>query len=140
VDVTEVVDVSPGGEHTCAVQRGGQVYCWGSNERGQLGTGDREDSLEPVAVTALDDAIAVSAGQNHTNGLAGQLGRGSTESSLTPVDVADLSAVSTLATGVFHTCAVTETREAWCWGMNEFGQLGDGSTVTRTVPVLVSAP
>lgn len=70
----------------------------------------------------------------------GQLGDGSKTSSSMPVVVSGLSNVlsGSITTGYSHTCAVLNSGTASCWGANDYGQLGDGSTTERTTPVVVS--
>jgi alpha-tubulin suppressor-like RCC1 family protein len=51
--VMPVADVSAGGEHTCAIANAGRVYCFGKNQRGQLGNTTTTSSNEPVAVVGL---------------------------------------------------------------------------------------
>jgi alpha-tubulin suppressor-like RCC1 family protein len=48
--------------------------------------------------------------------------------------------VGELGAGVSHACAIRDDGTAWCWGNNNFGQLGDGTTTARTAPVQVTAP
>lgn len=94
-------------------------------------------------------AKAVSAGSNHACALMadgavrcwgvnmnGELGDGSTTNSQVPVDVVGLSSgVVAVAAGTGHTCAVTRAGAVQCWGWNEFGQLGNGTTANSSVPV-----
>lgn len=136
-----VLAVSAGDLHTCAVLEGGTVRCWGDNSRGQLGTGDTQPALEPVEVPGLgDNVVTVATGQAHTCALhAGgqvtcwgandrlQLGGGSVTQSLRAVLVEGLPAnLTALTAGATHTCASTAAGEAWCWGSNTSGELGDG--------------
>ncbi|MCX7808673.1 MAG: RCC1 domain-containing protein, partial [Deltaproteobacteria bacterium] len=63
----------------------------------------------------------------------------------TPVPVRGLSGVTAIALGSYHSCAITQnptTRrpEVLCWGRNNVGELGDGTTMDRTTPVMVMGP
>jgi len=139
--------------HTCAVISGGAANCWGYNEAGDLGTGITGFSAVPVQVSGLTSGVmAIAAGGDHTcaitsggavkcwgNNGDGQLGDGTTVTSAVPVQVSGLtSGVTAIAAGYHHTCAMTSGGAVKCWGYNWFGQLGDGTTVTSTVPVQVS--
>jgi alpha-tubulin suppressor-like RCC1 family protein len=144
------VPLAAGWNHTCAVSGGGGVVCWGNNDNGQLGDGSRTDRTKPVDVKNLDiRVVAVTAGWGHTCVLTdaggvkcwgrnkyGELGDGTTQRSSEPVDVGGLeSGVVAIAAGDDHTCAITAQGSVKCWGYNEFGQLGDGTTETRNTPV-----
>jgi len=145
------VQISAGGEHTCALLEDGTVECWGDNESGQLGNGTTTSIATPVAVSGLATAISISAGLEHScallavgtvecwgNGKSGQLGDGGTESRTTPVPVGGLAEVSAISAGWEHTCAIhTEAGEVECWGGDGGGQLGDGSTTDSPTPVPV---
>ncbi len=144
--------ISTGKYHTCAVTEAGGVKCWGYNGVGQLGDGTTNDSLTPVDVVELTDVVVtdISAGDDHTCALtedgevkcwgknfSGQLGNGETINSSTPEDVIGLTdvVVVDISASAYHTCALTESGGVKCWGGNSDGQLGDGTTETRTAPV-----
>ena len=58
--------------------------------------------------------------------------------SLAPLLVSGISDVRVAGAGYSHTCVLTGTGAAWCWGENAYSQLGDGSTTNRPAPVAVS--
>ncbi len=135
--------VAAGYGQSCALTNSGGVKCWGKNNYGQLGDGTTLRRLTPVDVVGLTSGVAaISAGSGHTCALTdsggvkcwgknnyGQLGDGTTHRRLKPVDVVGLtSGVAAISAGSDHTCAVTDSGGAKCWGYNRSGQLGDGTT------------
>jgi alpha-tubulin suppressor-like RCC1 family protein len=165
----QVTVLAGGYDHTCALTALGSVRCWGSNDSGQLGTETSETCpdpyiptmLKPCSTTPLDvpglesGVAAITAGASHTCALTdaggvkcwggngqGQLGDGTTVPRSTPVDVVGLSSgVAAVSAGPFsfHTCAVTTSGGAKCWGDNYGGTLGDGTETDRSSPVNVCA-
>jgi alpha-tubulin suppressor-like RCC1 family protein len=150
-----VISIAAGLYHTCAVTNAGAALCWGDNGYGQLGNNTTTTETVPVAVSfgLFGNAVSVTAGDYHSCavtglgaavcwglGSSGQLGTGaSINQSLTPVAVADLSSgVKQISAGVTHTCAVTNAGSVFCWGANQYGQLGNGTTTQSNFPVGVS--
>jgi alpha-tubulin suppressor-like RCC1 family protein len=144
--IDEVLQVSGGGYHTCALLHSGRIFCWGRNDFGQLGIGSVVEAREPQEVLlagSYPDWDFVSAGYYHTcaihrhGGLAcwgandrGQLGNGTTEGQLEPTVVTGLSSRATrVSTGRSHTCAVLDDGDVQCWGDDASGQIGN-DTVT----------
>jgi alpha-tubulin suppressor-like RCC1 family protein len=133
--------VSAGFEYTCALTASGGVKCWGGNVAGQLGTGSLFESTTPVWVAGLRSGVrAIAAGSFSACALTsrGAVKCWGGDRSVTPIPVAGLSrGVTAIGAGQFHTCAVV-ARRARCWGSNDYGQVGDGSSVVRTRPVSVN--
>ena len=136
-----VSDVSAGLYHSCALVSGGEVWCWGRNDQGQLGDGTVQSRPTPAPVALPAPALMVSAGGSHTCALLtggsvacwgdntyGQLGLGdaTVTGRLTPalIDGAVLKDVVQLSAGSDHTCAVTQQAIGLCWGRNDEHQQG----------------
>ncbi len=146
--------IGAGSRHACGMTAGGAAACWGANDRGQLGIGAADrGGLGPVEGEIAFEMIAV--GAEHTCGLlsgriycwgsdaSGQTGSGSLDRGFVvqPREVAgDHGYFTYVAAGTYHTCALTRAGAAMCWGDNEYGQLGDGSTRPRYAPTPVRAP
>ncbi|MFZ5908433.1 MAG: hypothetical protein ACOYYU_00270 [Chloroflexota bacterium] len=148
---SDVVALTAGDSHTCALTTSGSVKCWGRNYFGQLGDGTTSYSLIPIEVKGLnDEVVSLTAGNDHTCAMSkggvkcwgandgGQLGDGSLINHSEPVDVMGLpNNVTALAAGFAHTCALTSQGEVLCWGDNKWGQLGDSNMTNCLAPVMV---
>jgi alpha-tubulin suppressor-like RCC1 family protein len=144
--------LSGGFEHTCGVTPGGAAYCWGANFNGQLGKGDTTASPTPVAVAGGLTFNAVSAGVDHSCGLAtggaiycwgdnynGELGNGAISYvNSSPVRVSGESSFVAVAAGYQYSCGLTTAGAAYCWGDNNYGELGTGDSTSSAVPVPVA--
>jgi alpha-tubulin suppressor-like RCC1 family protein len=140
-----------GGPHTCAIANG-TLACWGNNASGQLGDGTTSPRTIPGPVHGLASVLAVSVGDQHTCAVttgggafcwgsndSGQLGDGTKTRRSVPVQVHGLATgVASVSAGYRHTCALTTAGAVLCWGLNTYGELGDGSSSTRLHPVGVT--
>ncbi len=106
-----IIKISTGFYHTCAItnESTNNAYCWGFNAYGQLGNGAYDGG------SALPVAVAMGSG------------------SAIPAN----STIIDISTGFYHTCAVTSTNKAYCWGINQLGQLGDNTFYSSPLPVAV---
>ena len=146
VALADVVQVTAGGDHTCARQSGGTLRCWGRNDYGQAGPGVG-DITRPAQVS-VSDVVDVAAGGEHTCAVLqtgqircwgrndhGQLGVPASDPQRQPVVVPGIGNAVTVTAGYAHTCAVLESGQVRCWGANEHGQLGNNSTSDSADPV-----
>jgi alpha-tubulin suppressor-like RCC1 family protein len=140
------VQISAGGDHTCAITSRGAAYCWGGNFNGALGDGTETDSgvNGPQPVIGGLRFVSISAGDDHTCGLTrrgaaycwgdngdGQLGDGTTNDSDEngPQPVIGGLTFTRIIAADDYTCAITSRGAAYCWGVNSSdGELGDGTT------------
>ena len=154
--------IAAGHSHTVALKSDGTVWAWGSNLDGQLGDGTTIHRYSPVQVKGsggagfLTGVSAVAAGYSHTVALKsdgtvwawgwnsrGQLGDGTGTNSNTPVQVKGaggagfLDDVSAIAAGSEHTVALKSDGTVWTWGLNNRGQLGNGTDINSATPVQV---
>jgi alpha-tubulin suppressor-like RCC1 family protein len=154
----EAVQVAAGERSTCALTRTGSVLCWGANEVGQLGSGatNANANASPTNVSNLSDATAIWSGRNHTcavrkggavvcwgSGSRGQLGDGQPRTDgggpqPSFVPVSGIQTATNVGSGGDHSCAPTKTNAIVCWGANDRGQLGNGTTKSELSPVSVT--
>lgn len=139
----DLAGLETGEQHSCAIDDEGYVYCWGDNQHGQLGIAASVPQDLAVNVPFIDStnpAVDLSVGWNHSCALLddgtiacwgrnddGQLGDGTTTDNEEAyvLDIGDSTAPAIeVSAGKNHTCAVTEDDELFCWGDNQFYQLG----------------
>ena len=149
--------VTGGHYHTCATRTDTTLWCWGRNNKGQLGTGTGISGDLPQQVTGPEATgwATVATGGFHTcatrtdttlwcwgyNSL-GELGDGSTWSEYSPEQVTTPAANgwASVAAGDYHTCATRTDTTMWCWGDNYYGQLGIGFRLSQDLPQQVTIP
>jgi hypothetical protein len=127
------------------------AYAWGSNVTGQLGDNTTVSKSSPVSVVGLTDWIQLNSGQQHVIGIrangtawgwgagsAGQLGNNSTINTSSPVSVVGgFTDWVQLSAGQAHSLGLRANGTAWAWGLNNFGRLGDNTTINKSSPVSV---
>jgi len=147
-------DIALGFRHTCALDGGGRLLCWGANGGGFHNFGNERTTSVWEATPFGDqvDAIAVELDENHgclvlSNrrmqcwgmNYWGTLGDGRSQSGpqnrLT--DVLDMERITDVGVGFGHTCALRSDGVVFCWGANGVGELGDGTTEIRYEPIAV---
>jgi len=143
--------ISVGSNHTCALTAAGQAHCWGNGVA--LGNGSPTHRSTPVAVSGGLTFASISAGNRHTGGITtagqaycwgenrGQLGDGTFTGALVlaPTAVVGGLTFASISAGTEHTCGLTTTGAAYCWGSGQNGRLGIGlSGAVRTSPAAVS--
>ncbi|MGB4549962.1 MAG: carboxypeptidase regulatory-like domain-containing protein [Syntrophales bacterium] len=146
--LTGITAIACGGYHSMAVGSGGTVWTWGDNIDGRLGwdTAGWPSSI-PDQVTGLSGVISVAGGDYHSMAVTstgtvwawglnseGRLGVDPSSTpggfSITPVAVTGLTGVVNVAAGGSHSVAATSDGSVWTWGLNDHGQLGNGSAVS----------
>ncbi|MGH7217887.1 MAG: IPT/TIG domain-containing protein [Candidatus Microsaccharimonas sp.] len=152
-----ITAVSSGNTHTLALTSDGKVYAWGANGSGQLGDGTTTNRTTPVAV----DMTGVLAGKTVRAIIAGgdssfviandgkvyawgengqyQLGNSPATDRNVPIAV-DIPGeiITEVSAGMYHTLALTANGQLYVWGSNQYGQYGDGGTISSAIPVAVN--
>jgi len=142
-------EIGVGNSHTCGLQSG-SVLCWGFNFAGQLGDGTTT-GVGPVAAQGLTTVATLILGEHSSYAIladgtlrgwgdnsSGRLGDGTTTSRSVPTSIASaVVSPSRLAAARGHSCAIDNVGQAWCWGENDSGQVGDGTTTQQLSPVKV---
>ncbi|HQZ86420.1 MAG TPA: hypothetical protein PLB21_12445, partial [Actinomycetota bacterium] len=149
-------EVAAGDTHACGISQG-TVYCWGTNDYGELGLGTTTAAAAPKAVTygglvgrfatdvtaGTDFTCAIADGQAFCwgRGASGRLGTGNSANATTPTAVTTntmIGTVTSLSAGGSHACAVA-AGVAYCWGLGDDGRLGNGaSSGSQVNPIAVT--
>ncbi|MBK8253996.1 MAG: hypothetical protein IPK82_15200 [Polyangiaceae bacterium] len=138
-----VVQVVSGRSHSCALTNRGEVTCWGSNHRGELGIGSNAEEAPPTRVNGLADVASLTAGMVHTCAVTrggdlycwgandvGQLGFEARDKCMSlgfpcsRVPGKVLSGITDAGAGFTHSCARHADGSVSCWGLDTDGQLG----------------
>lgn len=153
--LTNVVAISAGAAHTCALLGDNTVWCWGLNTSGQLGNGSTITSLVAVPTGLKNIAKLGTSVANHTCAISttnilycwgantlGQLGDGTITAKTRPVTlkssyVAAVGTITSVSSGNKQTCLSNTMGQVWCWGRNSNGQLGNSSGTNSLAPVKV---
>lgn len=156
-DVSDFVSISAGGFAACGVTKRGIGYCWGWDTDGQLGNGATAGNQNaPSEIDLPEDFVKISVGGNSTacglqasgkiscwgQGTFGQMGNGTTTvTNAVPVEVSDPGPFTDVAVAMATVCATKKSGTVWCWGRDNYRQLGDGdlnsSNATRPVQAKV---
>ena len=162
MDGKTIMQVAAGATHSLALATDGTIYAWGKNEYGQLGNDSTINSPIPVAVkttgTSMDGKkiIQIHAGYEHSLALAsdgtvytwgrnnfGQLGKNDATDAHIPATVRTLGTpmagkiIVQLAAGNSQSIALASDGTVYTWGWNQYGQLGNGTTMNSRIPVAV---
>ncbi len=146
-----IIAVAGGEGHSLALRDDGKVFAWGRGLNGQIGNGSEFNRPFPVA-SSISDVVAIAAGSYHSLAVKsdgsvwgwgqqsnGQVGDGTTSSTvLSPVELVGPDEVVGISGSENNSAAVTSDGAVWGWGINTYGQVGDGTTVLRRSPVKVS--
>jgi alpha-tubulin suppressor-like RCC1 family protein len=153
--VDQVIELSLGATFTCAAGGTGQTWCWGDGSFGQTGNKTYTSSPIPQEITkTIPEIKLISSGWFHTCALStsgeiscwgknyeGELGNSSTLSRAEAITISGVhtkAGVTLLAVGGRSTCAATLDHLVYCWGNNNYGQVGDGTPKDQLFPKLIS--
>uniref|UniRef100_A0A8K9UUH3 RCC1 and BTB domain containing protein 2 n=2 Tax=Oncorhynchus TaxID=8016 RepID=A0A8K9UUH3_ONCMY len=151
-----VTEVACGSHHTIALTTDGEVFAWGYNNSGQVGSGSTANQPTPRRVSScLQNKVVVNIACGQLCSMAvldngetygwgyncnGQLGLGNNGNQQTPCRIAALQGVNIIqvACGYAHTLALTDEGFIYAWGANSYGQLGTGNKSNQAVPTLIN--
>lgn len=156
-DVNSAKSITAGYDHFCVINTAQAVVCWGGNFNGQLGNTIKNGTTDVVAANSVSgiQAKSVSGGYGFTCAVDlggrvlcwgvndyGQLGTGLKDNGLTPHPspqyVNGIDGATMVSAGWQFTCARRWNHEVLCWGLNDKGQLGNGTKTDSFTPVSVA--
>ncbi|OQA05721.1 MAG: Regulator of chromosome condensation (RCC1) repeat protein [bacterium ADurb.Bin374] len=156
--LTDIKQVSAGGQYSAVLRNSGELYMFGKNDYGQFGTDSPTATSSPILVNSINNIKEISCGHAHTLAVQndgslwawgfnqyGQVGTGTTTPSYKyPVRVSSLTSIISVAAGSWHSLALRSDGTLWAWGSNYYGQIGLGysgtTPVTYPTQVLASGP
>jgi alpha-tubulin suppressor-like RCC1 family protein len=147
--LSNIISIAAGFDYSLALKNDGTVWAWGANMWGVVGDGTYTDKYHPVQVINLSGIIFIAAGTEHCLALkndgtvwswgwnaAGCLGDGSNVAKRsTPAPITALSDIKAIAAnGSLHSLVLKNDGTVWTWGDNFYGQLGDGTSIEKSIP------
>lgn len=146
----QFTEISAGERHNLAIDSSGNIWAWGSNNKGQLGNGSTTNSNVPIQITTGKRYTKVFAGYENSMAIDssnnlwawgrndyGQLGNNSTTNISSPTQIK--SGIKEVALGQSHTLAIDTSNNMWAWGRNNVYQLGNGETTDSTTPIKIKS-
>lgn len=147
----DIVKVAAGHVWSLALSSTGVLWAWGANGTGQLGDNSTTQRLTPTKVQVLTNVVSMAAGFDHSVAVKsdgtvwawgsndhGEIGDGSAVAQRNlPTQSVGLTGIADVAAGRDFTLARGTNKTVWAWGLNEIGQLGDGSLTQRFIPTQV---
>lgn len=143
VNLTDVVAIAAGLDHGLALRRDGTVWAWGRNITGELGGGVFNMYSVPLQTEGLTDVVSIAASVQSSAAIRRDGTMWAWGASHNPVQgmqpwqVQGLTDVVDVVMSNSHILAIRADGSVWSWGYNFFGQLGDGTQLTRLVPAEV---
>ncbi len=141
INISDIIKITAGANHCLALSSNGGVYAWGLNNSNQLGVRTSDwCKARPVHVNGLSNAIAITAGSEHSMALKedgtvwawgygynGQTGNSSYTYNEVPTKITGLTNIIAIAAGDNHSMALRGDGTVWAWGYNLNGELGKGN-------------
>lgn len=151
---TNWIAVAAGGQHSLALKSDGTLWAWGRNDNGEIGDGNTYNTVDAPKQVGIGIAwTKIFAGEAQSFAIAangalygwgknelGQLGLGNvTPKILTPTIIipASTNNVVHVSSGEFHTLVIKSNGTLWAWGLNNNGQLGNGTSINRLAPIQI---